>query len=296
VTLSGPVIESGVVGVGQQAGLFGRQFDPYAMYNDPTKPFRVPGFELPADVTLGRLRSRIDLRTAIATRQSLGPADFESYYGKAMALVESGQAERAFRLNEEPETLRQQYGMTRFGQACLLARRLIEAGTRFVQVSWPAASDSEPTTNADGSWDTHRNNFPMLRDWRCPVFDRTVSTLLTDLAARGLLDETVVWAIGEFGRSPKIGQPTTDNVGPGGRDHWPECYTCLMAGGGIRGGQVYGESDRIGAFPETAPVHPYDLISTVYWSLGIDPATEYHDTLNRPRRLVAHGSPVMGLF
>ena len=296
VTLSGPVIESGVVGVGQQAGLLGRQFDPFAMYNDPTKPFRVPGFELPADVTLGRLRSRIDLRSAMATSRNLGPADFESYYGKALALVESGRTERAFRLNEEPDTLRQQYGMTRFGQACLLARRLIEAGTRFVQVSWPAASDAEPATNVDGSWDTHRNNFPMLRDWRCPVFDRTLSALLADLADRGMLDETMVWAIGEFGRSPKIGQPTTDNVGPGGRDHWPECYTCLMAGGGIRGGQVYGESDRIGAFPKTAPVHPYDLIATVYWALGIDPATEYHDTLNRPRRLVAHGGPVMGLF
>lgn len=296
VALSGPVIESGVVGVGQQAGLLGRQYDPFAMYDDPTKPFRVPGFELPSDMTLGRLRSRIDLRSAIAARRALGPADFESYYSKAMALVESSQAEQAFRLQDEPEPLRQRYGMTRFGQACLLARRLIEAGTRFVQVSWPAASDAEPATNADGSWDTHRNNFPMLRDWRCPVFDRTVSALLIDLADRGLLDETIVWAIGEFGRSPKIGQPTTDNVGPGGRDHWPECYTCLLAGGGIRGGQVYGESDRIAAYPKTAPVHPYDLIATVYWALGIDPATEYHDTLNKPHRLVAHGGPVLGLF
>jgi uncharacterized protein (DUF1501 family) len=136
----------------------------------------------------------------------------------------------------------------------------------------------------------------MLREHRCPVFDRTISALLDDLHSRGLLAETLVLAVGEFGRSPKIGRPTTENVGPGGRDHWPECYTALIAGGGVRGGQIYGESDRDGAYPKNSPVHPYDLIATVYHSLGIDATTEYHDTLNRPRRLVAHGGPVVGLF
>jgi hypothetical protein len=296
VALSGPVIESGVIGVGQFAGLLGGQFDPFQMYDDPTKQFRVEGFALPPDMTLGRLRARIDLRAATAARQSLGPADFDTYYGKAMSLIESSQAERAFRLDDEPPTVRDRYGPTRFGQSCLLARRLVEAGSRFVQVNWPAASDAEPNTTPDGSWDTHRNNFPMLRDHRCPVFDRSVSALLDDLHSRGHLAETVVLAIGEFGRSPKIGKPTTDNVGPGGRDHWPECYTCLIAGGGIRGGQIYGESDRDGAYPKNSPVHPYDLIATVYHALGIDPTTEYHDTLNRPRRLVAHGGPITGLF
>jgi hypothetical protein len=192
--------------------------------------------------------------------------------------------------------LRERYGPTRFGQSCLLARRLIEAGTRFVQVNWPAGSDTEPAPGLDGSWDTHRNNFPMLRDWRCPVFDRALSALLEDLAARGLLATTLVLAIGEFGRSPKIGASTTNNVGPGGRDHWPECYSCLLAGGGVRGGQVYGESDRYAAFPKTAPVHPYDIVSTVYHALGIHRDTEYRDTQDRPRRLVDHGGPIGGLF
>src|SRR5207249_213348 len=155
----------------------------------------------------------------------------------------------SFRLESEPASLRERYGLTKFGQSCLLARRLVEAGTRFVQVNWPAASDQEPTFDANGSWDTHRRNFPILREGRCPVFDRSASALLEDLAARGLLASTLVVAIGEFGRSPKIGSPTTDNVGPGGRDHWPECYSCLIAGGGVRGGQVYGESDRYAAFP-----------------------------------------------
>jgi uncharacterized protein (DUF1501 family) len=296
VALSGPVIESGVVGVGQSAGLLGGQFDPYQMYEDPTKPLRVEGFTLPPDVTLGRLKARIDLRAASALRRNLGPGDFDTYYGKALSLIESSRAERAFRLEDESPATRERYGATRFGQSCLLARRLIEAGTRFVQVNWPAASDAEPNTTVDGSWDTHRNNFPMLRDWRCPVFDRSLSALLEDLHSHGLLDETLVLAIGEFGRSPKIGKPTTDNVGPGGRDHWPECYTCLIAGGGIRGGQVYGDSDRDGAYPKNSQVHPYDVISTIYYALGIDAATEYRDTLDRPRRLVDHGGPIVGLF
>ncbi len=296
VALSGPVIESGVIGVGQFAGLLGGQFDPFQMYSDATKPLQIDGFSLPTDTTLGRLRGRIDLRAVTAARQNLGPGDFDTYYGKALSLIESGRAERAFRLDDETPATRERYGMTRWGQSCLLARRLIEAGTRFVQVTWPAGSDAEPVAGPDGSWDTHRNNFPMLRDHRCPVFDRSVSALLADLDARGLLSETLVWAIGEFGRSPKIGKPTTDNVGPGGRDHWPECYTCLIAGGGVRGGQVYGESDRDGAYPKSSPVHPYNLIATVYHALGIDPETEYRDTLDRPRRLVAHGGPVLGLF
>jgi hypothetical protein len=296
VALSGPVREGAVTGVGQYAGLLGGMYNPLQMYDDPTGPLRLESFSLPADVTLGRLRGRMDLRTALAARGRLGQADFDTYYGQAVSLIASPAAVRAFRLDGEPPALRDRYGRTRFGQSCLLARRLVEAGTRFVQVNWPAGSDTEPAPGPDGSWDTHRNNFPMLRNWRCPVFDPAVSALLEDLAVRGMLGETLVVAIGEFGRSPKLGSPTTNNVGPGGRDHWPSCYTCLIAGGGVRGGQVYGESDRYGAFPKTAPVHPYDLIATFYDALGIDANTEYRDTLDRPRRLVDHGGPIVGLF
>jgi uncharacterized protein (DUF1501 family) len=136
----------------------------------------------------------------------------------------------------------------------------------------------------------------MLRDHRCPVFDKSLSALIEDMAARGILEKTMVIAIGEFGRSPKIGSPTTDNVGPGGRDHWPECYSFLIAGGGVRGGHVYGESDRQGAWPKTDKVHPYDLVATLHHAIGIDPQTEYLDTLHRPRRLVERGKPITGLF
>src|SRR5581483_12507522 len=136
----------------------------------------------------------------------------------------------------------------------------------------------------------------MLKNWRCPVFDRAASALLEDLSTRGILERTLVVAVGEFGRSPKIGAGTTNNVGPGGRDHWPACYSCLLAGGGVRGGQVYGASDRYGAFPQAGHVHPYDLVMTFYHAIGIDPDTEYQDTQRRPRRLVDFGKPVLGLF
>ncbi len=298
VTVCGPVKEGKEIGVGQSAGILGAAYDPFTMYDDPTQPLKLEAFALPGDITLDRLQSRVDLRANIDRQRDSArtAATFDTYYERALSLVQSHRAVQAFRLNEESDAMRDRYGRTRFGQSCLLARRLVEAGTRFVQVTWPARSDDEPVPGPDGSWDTHRNNFPTLREHRCPYFDRTLSGLISDLAERGLLETTLVVVVGEFGRSPKIGVATTDNVGPGGRDHWPECYSCLIAGGGVRPGQVYGESDRFGAWPKSNPVHPFDLITTIYHALGIDPATEYHDSLNRPRRLVEQGQPVLGLF
>ena len=314
VALCGPVKEGAVTAVGQGAGLLGATYDPFAVYDDPTVPLKLDALTLQAGITTDRLQQRVDLRRAIAAelaraelpgrRLKLDPLpavsasmqSFDAYYDQALSLIQEDRAVRAFRLEEEPPALRERYGKTRFGQSCLLGRRLIEAGTRFVQVTWPAGSDTEPVAGPDGSWDTHRNNFPMLRDHRCPVFDRTLSTLLQDMHSRGLLERTLVVAVGEFGRSPQIGVATTDNVGPGGRDHWPECYTFLITGGGVKPGRIYGESDRYGAYPKTDPVHPYDMICTIHHALGIDPATEYHDTLNRPRHLTEHGGPVLGLF
>jgi hypothetical protein len=309
VTVCGPTKEAAVVGLGQGAGILGGAYDPYQNYDDPTQPLRLEVFSLPGDITLDRLKDRVDLRKLIDAqaqareaalgaleRRSTNRDSFDAFYQKALTILQSNAAAKAFQLEEEPAALRARYGMTRFGQSCLLARRLIEAETRFVQITWPARSDDEPAPGPDGSWDTHRNNFPTLRNDRCPVFDQSLSALVEDLHQRGLLEKTLLVAIGEFGRSPKIGAPTTNNVGPGGRDHWPDCYSCLIAGGGVRPGEVYGESDRFGAYPKTNPVHPYDLICTVFHSLGIDSATEYLDTLNRPRRLVDYGSPVLGIF
>lgn len=271
-----------------------------SMYENPKEPIKLSAFTLPGDMSLSRLQTRVDLRGEIdqllAADPAAGSKGFNPFFEQALSLIQSGKAIKAFKMEEEAAALRERYGQTTFGQSCLLARRLIEAGTRFVQVTWPARSDDEPMPGADGSWDTHRNNFPMLRDHRCPVFDRSLSGLIEDLAARGMLEKTMVVAIGEFGRSPKIGVGTTNNVGPGGRDHWPECYSFLIAGGGVRPGQVYGESDRHGAWPKVDRVHPYDLIATMHHALGIDPQTQYLDTLRRPRRLVERGKPILGLF
>ncbi len=294
VSVCGPIIEGAVTGVGQSAGILGASHDPFQMYQDAQQRLNVDSLVLPPDVDLGRMRARIDLRSV---RSAPGwAAGFDSHYDTAFSLLGSASTSRAFRLEDEPAKVRDRYGRTRWGQSVLLARRLVEAGTRFVQVNWPSGSDTEPAPGPDGSWDTHRNNFPMLKNWRCPVFDQTASALIEDLNARGLLDSTLVVMVGEFGRSPKIGAPTTNNVGPGGRDHWPSCYTCLVAGGGVRPGQVYGESDKNGAYPQKNATHPYELIATLYHALGIDPATLYRDSLDRPRGLVEHGSPILGLF
>ena len=296
VAVGAPVKEGREVGVGQGAGLLGGAYDPYTMYEDATAPLSPQGFALPAEIPLERLQSRVDLKAMIDRQLAAESGSLDDYYNTALSLIQSQRAVRAFRLEDEKSALRDRYGRTQFGQSCLLARRLIEAGTRFVQVTWPARSDDEPAPGPDGSWDTHRNNFPMLRDHRCPVFDQSLSALIEDMAQRGLLEKTLLVAIGEFGRSPKIGAPTTNNVGPGGRDHWPECYSFLIAGGGVRPGGSYGESDRHGAWPKNDAVHPYDLIATIYATLGIDHTSEYHDTLNRPRRLVQDGTPIAGLF
>jgi hypothetical protein len=296
VSICGPIREGSVTGVGQYAGLLGGAHNPLLMHDDPTQALNLETLSLPADMTLGRLQARLDMRSALTTSERVGARDFDTYYQQAFSLLETSRAARAFRIDDEAHTTRERFGLTKFGQSCLLARRLVETGVRFVQVNWPAGSDTEPAPGPDGSWDTHRNNFPMLRDHRCPVFDRALSALIEDMHARGLLDSTLVVACGEFGRSPKIGAPTTNNVGPGGRDHWPECYTAFIAGGGVRPGQIYGASDRNGAYPRLNPTHPYDLIATIYHAVGLDPATEYHDNLQRPRRLVEQGGPLLGLF
>ena len=209
---------------------------------------------MPTDVTRGRLRARRTFDRSRRGGRARSPG-LRQIYGRPTRWSRH-RAARAFRLDQEPALIREEYGATRFGQSCLLARRLVESGVRFVQVNWPARSDDEPAPGPDGSWDTHRNNFPMLREHRCPVFDRSAAALIADLAVRGLLDETMVVAIGEFGRSPRIGAATTMNVGPGGRDHWPHCYSALVAGGGVCGGRVHGNPIAPARFRRRTPCTP----------------------------------------
>jgi uncharacterized protein (DUF1501 family) len=215
----------------------------------------------------------------------------DQYTDKAVSLVVSGRARKALDLSEEPATLRDRYGRTTFGQSCLMARRFLEAGTRVVQVNWPKVANSDRH-----SWDCHKDLEKRMREDAAPMFDPGFATLIEDLDQRGMLADTLVVCIGEFGRSPKKGLSTSGNENDGsGRDHWPYCFTAVVAGAGIRRGHVHGRSDETGSAPVQGAVHPNDLLATVYHALGIAPDTMVYNHLNQPRELV-QGAPVLELF
>src|SRR5262249_42360977 len=262
---------------------------------DPNSPdFRLPELSLPANLSLGRLENRREMQRLIDHQSDL--LDFsarargiEASYEKAVRLLTSPRVRKAFDLSNEPAALPDQYGRTTYGQSCLLARRLVEAGITFINVYF--ASNIGGQSNS-GGWDTHGFNnkpmYPVLKNYLLPITDQVLPTFLDDLDTRGLLDETLVVWMGEFGRSPRI----NNLAGP---DHGPRCYTALLAGGGVRRGFVYGASDRSGAYPASDPVRPDDLAATMYSLLGIDPHTEVADSLNRPLT-IAQGNPILGLL
>ncbi len=298
VQLPRPMQESNIVGKGGNAGFLGRAYDPYFLFQDPNQDIKLDDLSLRPEVPAARLEKRASLlETVNASMPEIERVADEfalgSYYEKAYELILSQRARNAFDLTKEPDAVRERYGRHTWGQSVLMARRLIEAGTRFVQVNWPSVANGDPRTTA---WDTHAANFGPLRDLHCPKLDSALSALLEDLDQRGMLEETLVLAIGEFGRSPKMGVSTSGNSNaPDGRDHWPYCYTGLIAGGGVQGGQVYGKSDETGSSPLENPVHPRDILATVYHTLGIDPHTEVLNHLDQPRELVL-GDPILGLF
>ena len=298
VELPRPLQESNVIGKGGAAGFLGRAYDPYRLYQDPNQPIELSDLELREETSPERLAGRFELRKGLNAsmpdlEKAVADSALDEYYEKAYDLVLSGTARQAFDLSNESDDMRERYGKNTFGQGALMARRLIEAGTRFVQLNWPAVANGNPEVD---SWDTHAANFGPLKNLHCPVLDRALSALLSDMDDRGLLDETLVVAVGEFGRSPRLGVSTSGNSNsPDGRDHWPYCYTALVAGAGVSRGQLYGESDETGSAPREKPVHPNDLLATVYYTLGIDPAMEILNHLDQPRELVK-GEIVHGLW
>lgn len=283
---------------GEKAGFIGSAFDPWLIKAPPPRyEFEVNGIELPGGLTFGRLAGRRDLLNSLDRRlATLGDSSVgthhDALYQQALALVTSEQARRAFDLGREPDSLRYRYGRHPFGQGLLLARRLVEAGTTLVTVNW----------HDDGSdvkspfWDTHRDNFNSLKHKLMPPADQGLSSLLADLAERGLLDSTLVVVAGEFGRTPRIGRvvmnAATDATG---RDHWPHAYSILLAGGGVRRGYIHGASDDRAAFVTRDPITPPDLVATILWSLGIDLTIVLRDRLQRPHRM-ATGNVVESLF
>ena len=267
---------------GQGPGFLGQRFAPFRVNGDPTRPdFALETLELPADVDGRRLRGRIGLQAALAR---LGETGVPSpHYERAFRLLQSTAARQAFRLAAEPERVRQRYGWTPFGQSCLLARRLVEAGVPLITVFW-----NSPSLTTNESWDTHVKSFERLENHLLPAFDRALTALLEDLEGRGLLGETLVTCWGEFGRTPKINKNA-------GRDHWGFCQSGLLAGAGVRGGLVYGSSDGSAAYAAENPVSPDDLAATVFERLGLRLDRELHDAQGRPFPLCS-GKPVRGLF
>ena len=289
VEMPRPLQESNVIGKGGAAGFIGKEFDPYRLYQDPAKSVKLDDLALRKETPQGRLQDRFELLKGIngsmkELEKAVDSYALDKYYEQAFDLVLSGKARDAFDLEKESSSMRDRYGRFTFGQGALMARRLVEAGTRFVQLNWPSVANGNPETTA---WDTHAANFGPLKNLHCPKLDQALSALLEDMSERGLLDETLVIAVGEFGRSPRLGVSTSGNTNsPDGRDHWPYCYTAVAAGAGIPGGRLYGESDDTASSPREKPVHPNDLLSTVYYALGIDPNQEIHNHLNQPRALV----------
>lgn len=303
VMMPRPLQESNVVGKGGTAGFLGRAYDPYYLYPpgddmDMNKMNRisVADLQLRPDVSAHRLENRGRLRDQISAgmpdlERATARYDLPSYYSTALSLVTSGRARNAFSLDQETAQMRERYGLNTFGQCCLLARRLVEAGTRVVEVNWPKVANSD-----NHSWDVHSGLPTRMRNQSAPMLDRGLSTLIADLDDRGLLSETLVVAIGEFGRSPLRGVSTSGNDNSAdGRDHWPYCYTAVVAGAGVRRGSVYGRSDATASAPLDNPVHPRDLLATIYHSMGLNPHTIVYNHLNQPREMVP-GEVVRGIL
>ena len=290
------VLRDGSVTPGQHASFLGKPHDPFFISEDPSSPsFRLPELSLPADLPLSRLEKRREMQKLIDRQSRLleyssEAQGLDAYYTKALEMLHSEAIRSAFDLSSEPDWLRDRYGRHTYGQGCLLARRLVEAGTRFVTVYFSESIGGQ--SKVSGGWDTHGFNntrmFPIIEALHLPMTDQTLPALIEDLDQRGLLDDTLVVWMGEFGRTPKL----NGNVS---RDHWPQCYTALLAGGGVKRGHVHGASDGHGSRPESDPVRPDDLAATIFHLLGIDPATEVRGPGERPL-LISEGEPVLDII
>jgi hypothetical protein len=274
---------------GQGAGLLGPVYNPMRIDADASLPeYKVGELALHASLDSGRMNQRQSLLASLDKQvKKMGEVAelhaAEANHRRAFDLLANADARAAFDLSKEPLKVRERYGMNRHGQSVLQARRLVEAGVPLVTVFWP----NDGITNVSVYWDTHNRNFIDLKTRLCPATDQAFSALLDDLADRGMLDETLIVWTGEMGRTPKVGQSVVGGAGAGrdGRDHWGKLFTTVLAGGGVKGGTVYGASDKFASEPSVNPVSPADLAATVYHLLGVDPRTEIHDRLGRPLTL-----------
>jgi hypothetical protein len=280
---------------GQTGGRMGERHNAFLLQGDLGRSdFVFEGLQLPGDVSLERLRRRRDLLGQLAPRSPRGePAAAHELLSSAAHELLASQSRIALDLRKEPLRVRERYGLTAVGQSLLLARRLVEAGVSLVTVNW---QDATKIDGVNTCWDTHQNNFGKLQDLLCPLFDQAFPAFIDDLHERGLLESTLVVALGEFGRTPKLGQFTqSSNTRKTGRDHWPHAFTALLAGGGVRGGQVYGETTADAGFVLDKPVTPADLTATILHHLGIDHGRKYTDEFQHLRYRLSDGRVVRDL-
>jgi uncharacterized protein (DUF1501 family) len=284
---------------GQFAARLGLEYDPVFVDGSRDRPldFAVPALTLRGDVSVQRLLAQRQLLGALDQGQrwaeSAAVRDFTIQQQKAYALLTSRQTKAAFNLQAEPAAVRAAYGPGINAMSMLLARRLVEAGVPFVTVFWKGNPELDRLCNSGGGWDTHGNNFNCLKDRLLPEFDRPFAALLDDLHQRGLLEETLVMVSSEMGRKPRIGDPRPG--GGAGRDHWTACMSILFAGGGIRGGQTYGTSDRRAEYPHDNPVAPEDIAKTVFHAMGLADLSA-SDRQGRPFNLLEEGAALTSLF
>ncbi len=293
VTLPTFLMEGPLIWPGQHGGFLGPRHDPWQVRQDPNRPgFGFEGLTLPAGLSVERLGGRRSLLDQLAPRRDQLRAQaaetkdsFAAQHERAYSLLLSGKVARAFDLSRADPKLRDRYGRHMYGQSLLLASRLVAAGVPIVQVNMGRVQ----------TWDTHSANFKALKGRLLPPTDQGVSTLLDDLQAQGLLDETLVVVTGEFGRTPRIGATTGNTNSRDGRDHWAAVFSAVFAGAGVRGGQTIGQSDKMGAYPASRPHTPADLAATIYRALGVDPSIELRDRLGRPITLCT-GEEITPLF
>lgn len=287
---------------GQFAARLGAEFDPLYVDGSLEEPlkFQAPSLTLTGGITAAQFQNRTALLERLdgakrGFEHARAEQRWEQHQERAIGLLLSAGTTEAFDVASEPELVRSRYGTTVNGMSLLLARRLVEAGVPFVTVFWKENEAIAGKCKSAGGWDTHGNNFGCLKEHLLPEFDRALSALLADLHDRGLLDETLVLVTSEMGRTPKIGDPRSGGPGGAGRDHWTHCLSVLMAGGGVRGGQVYGTSDRLAAYPAERPVSPADIAKTVYHAAGVRDL-QAEDSQGRPYNLLEEGRAITELF
>ncbi|HVS36795.1 MAG TPA: DUF1501 domain-containing protein [Gemmataceae bacterium] len=301
VHVNGPILAPLLPAPGQFAGQLGASFEPLLLGDVTTGDAGIAGLDPTPDLPPMRLDERKSLLEALEDqdrRPAPAGAAMKTLYGEAYRLLSAPGFRRAFRLDQEPEAVRDAYGRHRSGQACLLGRRLVEAGVPYVAVLWNhciRGQDRAPDDDDAYGWDTHNDIFASLKDRLLPRFDRSFAALLTDLQERGLLDTTLVVCMGEFGRAPRVAREKNFVGDAPGRKHWAAVYSIVMAGAGVTGGGVFGASDRIGGYPAVNPVGPWDVAATLFAALGVDPAAAVADPAGRTFP-VSIGEPIGRLW